>query len=42
MIRGGEERSVSTHSLLVGDVLVVETGDILPADGVLVAGEDLK
>jgi Ca2+-transporting ATPase len=42
VIRGGREFSVSTYDLLVGDLLVVETGDIIPADGVLVEGENLR
>jgi magnesium-transporting ATPase (P-type) len=29
---------VSTFDLLVGDVLMVEAGDILPADGLLLPG----
>ena len=36
--RDGELTEISTYDLLVGDILVVETGDILPADGIFVSG----
>lgn len=42
MIRGGAELAVSCQALLVGDVLLVEGGDILPADGLLFEGGPLK
>lgn len=42
MIRGGAELTLSCFDLLVGDVLLVESGDILPADGLLFAGGPLK
>lgn len=41
-IRDRHERSISVFELLVGDLVVVETGDILPVDGVLVEGPGLK
>ncbi|KAJ9530955.1 hypothetical protein QJQ45_028764, partial [Haematococcus lacustris] len=41
VVRAGVERSISTFELLVGDVLVLETGDIVAADGLLVLGEEL-
>lgn len=42
VVRGGTERSISTYDLLVGDVLVVDTGDILPADGLLFESSNLR
>jgi Ca2+-transporting ATPase len=42
VMRGGEEQTLSCFDLLVGDVLLVEAGDILPADGLLFAGGQLK
>ena len=42
VIRCGIESSMSTYELLVGDVLVLATGDILPADGLLLQGSDLR
>lgn len=42
VVRGGKERSISTYDLLVGDVLLVDTGDILPADGLLFESSNLR
>lgn len=42
VIRGGSEVTVSCFDLVVGDVLLVESGDILPADGLLVQGGAIK
>mmetsp|Transcript_15651 Transcript_15651/g.38981 ORF Transcript_15651/g.38981 Transcript_15651/m.38981 type:complete len:1717 (-) Transcript_15651:132-5282(-) len=42
VVRDGLERSVSTYDLLVGDLVIVETGDIIAADGVMVDGEDMR
>lgn len=42
VVRGGQEQEISTFELLVGDVVLVETGDILPADGILFQGGELK
>lgn len=41
-VRNGREVQLRSSSVLVGDLLLVETGDILCADGVLVAGADIK
>ncbi|PSC68202.1 calcium-translocating P-type PMCA-type [Micractinium conductrix] len=41
-IRDGRERSLPVHEVLVGDVLLVEAGDILCTDGLLVSGSDVK
>ena len=37
-LRGGREAGASAFGVLVGDVLAVEAGDILPADGLLLPG----
>jgi magnesium-transporting ATPase (P-type) len=42
VVRCGAELTLSCFELLVGDVLLVEAGDILPADGLLYAGGQLK
>jgi magnesium-transporting ATPase (P-type) len=42
VIRGGAELTLSCFDLLVGDVLLVEAGDILPADGLIFAGGQIK
>lgn len=40
--RDGRETLVSVYDLVVGDVVLVETGDIVPADGLLCEGGELK
>lgn len=42
VIRAGAELTVSCFDLLVGDVLLLEAGDILPADGLLIQGDHIK
>eukprot|EP00930_Biecheleria_cincta_P074788 TRINITY_DN619_c0_g2_i1.p1 TRINITY_DN619_c0_g2~~TRINITY_DN619_c0_g2_i1.p1 ORF type:complete len:1071 (-),score=225.48 TRINITY_DN619_c0_g2_i1:350-3562(-) len=42
VIRGGNEVSVPTNSLVRGDIVVLGTGDVVPADIRLVEAEDLK
>lgn len=42
VIRSGAELTISCFDLLVGDVLLVESGDILPADGLLYSGGPIK
>ncbi len=39
VIRGGKTTSTSIFDLLVGDILCLNYGDVLPADGILIAGE---
>ncbi len=41
-IRRGREQAVPVRDVLVGDLLLVEAGAILCADGMLVAGSELK
>ncbi|CDR42787.1 CYFA0S10e02256g1_1 [Cyberlindnera fabianii] len=38
VVRGGQELVVSIYDLLVGDILNIQTGDIMPADAVLISG----
>lgn len=42
VLRGGAERGLSTAALLVGDLVLVQAGDVLPADGALVAGAAVR
>ena len=42
VVRDGVEVQLSCYDLLVGDVMLVETGDILAADGVLLGGDDIR
>ncbi len=38
MVRNGKQLEMSVFDLLVGDVLFVGYGDILPVDGILLEG----
>nr|POE71340.1 calcium-transporting atpase 2 [Quercus suber] len=42
VVRSGRTQEISIHDLLVGDVLLVEAGDILPVDGIYIAGHGVK
>lgn len=38
VIRSGKPTSISIYNVLVGDVMMLEQGDVIPVDGVLVEG----
>ncbi|KAK0878845.1 plasma membrane calcium [Friedmanniomyces endolithicus] len=42
LIRSGRTQEISIHDVLVGDVLLVEPGDVLPVDGIFIAGHSVK
>ncbi|CAI5695321.1 plasma membrane calcium-transporting ATPase 1 isoform X1 [Oreochromis niloticus] len=42
VIRGGEMIQIKVSEIVVGDIAQVKYGDLLPADGVLIQGNDLK
>lgn len=42
VIRSGSTIEIANTDILVGDVLVIETGDIIPADGLFISGFDVK
>lgn len=42
LLRGGEAHKLSPKDVVVGDVLRFGVGDILPVDGILVEGSDVK
>lgn len=42
VIRGGKTISISIYDLLVGDIVYVETGEIMPCDGVVIEANNLK
>eukprot|EP01087_Luapelamoeba_hula_P022590 TRINITY_DN813_c0_g1_i1.p2 TRINITY_DN813_c0_g1~~TRINITY_DN813_c0_g1_i1.p2 ORF type:complete len:988 (-),score=216.19 TRINITY_DN813_c0_g1_i1:69-3032(-) len=42
VIRGGEQCQVSIFEINVGDIVIIETGDILCADGLFVDGHNMK
>ncbi len=41
-LRDGTERLMSVYDVVVGDVLFVEPGEILPCDGVFLAGHNVR
>ena len=41
-MRDGATQQISVYDLLVGDVMLVETGDILAADGVLFKANNVR
>lgn len=42
VIRSGKSRQVSVYDILVGDVVHLEPGDVIPVDGIFIAGHNLK
>lgn len=42
VIRSGKSFMISVHDVLVGDVVHLEPGDLIPADGVFIAGHNVK
>jgi Ca2+-transporting ATPase len=42
VIRSGKTAEVSTYDIVVGDVMCLEPGDMIPTDGVLIDGHDVK
>ncbi|KAI9806220.1 MAG: hypothetical protein M1825_006335 [Sarcosagium campestre] len=41
-IRSGKSVLISVHDITVGDVIHLEPGDIIPADGIFLAGHNVK
>ncbi|KAK0644103.1 hypothetical protein B0T16DRAFT_417148 [Cercophora newfieldiana] len=42
VIRSGKPVRISVHDILVGDVMILEQGDVLPVDGVLIEGHTVS
>ena len=42
VIRDGKRQQVQNADIVVGDVLVLSTGDSLPADGIMISGHSLQ
>ncbi|KFA72960.1 hypothetical protein S40288_05063 [Stachybotrys chartarum IBT 40288] len=42
VIRSGKSFMINVHDILVGDVLHLEPGDLVPVDGIYIDGHDLK
>ncbi|KAM6524607.1 plasma membrane calcium [Fusarium falciforme] len=40
--RSGKPMSISIHDVLVGDVMLLEPGDVIPVDGVFISGHNLS
>lgn len=40
-IRGGEKVEITAFSIMVGDIIILEKGDLIPADGVVVETHNL-
>ncbi|XP_032893152.1 plasma membrane calcium-transporting ATPase 2-like [Amblyraja radiata] len=42
VVRGGQVNQISVSEIVTGDIAQIKYGDLLPADGVLIQGNDLK
>ena len=42
VIRSGKPREISVHDVLVGDVMHLEAGDMIPVDGIFISGHNLR
>lgn len=42
VIRSGKTQELSVFDILVGDVVILEAGDMLPVDGILIEGHNVK
>ncbi|KAI4227456.1 MAG: hypothetical protein L6R40_008207 [Gallowayella cf. fulva] len=42
VIRSGRSKEISVHDILVGDVMHLEPGDLIPVDGIFVSGHNVK
>lgn len=42
VIRSGRSREISVYDVLVGDVMHLEPGDLIPVDGIFISGHNLK
>lgn len=42
VIRSGKSREISVHDILVGDIMHLEPGDMIPVDGIFISGHNVK
>ncbi|KAH8917115.1 calcium-translocating P-type ATPase [Atractiella rhizophila] len=40
--QGGQEQQISVYDVVVGDILLLEPGEIIPVDGVFLSGHNVK
>ena len=41
VIRDSAQKEISTHDIVTGDIIILITGDQIPADGVMINGNDV-
>jgi P-type E1-E2 ATPase len=42
VVRDGQQTQLSVLELVVGDIVLLSAGDVVPADGVFISGQSLK
>lgn len=42
VVRSGKSREISVYDILVGDVVHLEPGDVIPVDGIFISGHNVK
>jgi Ca2+-transporting ATPase len=42
VIRDGAERQIDIHEVVVGDVALLEPGEVIPCDGILLSGHNVR
>ena len=42
VVRSGRAKEISVYDILAGDVIHLEPGDMVPVDGILIEGFDVK
>ena len=42
VVRGGANSTINVHNLVVGDIVVLEGGDKIPADGIYISGDSCE
>lgn len=42
VVRSGKSREISIYDILVGDVVHLEPGDVIPVDGIFISGHNVK
>lgn len=42
VVRSGKSREISVYDILVGDIVHLEPGDMIPVDGIFISGHNLK